>query len=90
MSELSNQLDNNEIKNLLEKNLALTQEIYAVTKKLKNYLKWQRVGSVIYILIIVVPLILAFFYLPQMVNFAINAVVPGGIEQKDSLQQLLK
>ena len=42
-----------EIKKLLEQNLELTKEIYRMTKKIKNYINFQKVMSIIYILLII-------------------------------------
>ena len=53
-----------EIKKILEENLKLTQEIHQMTKKIKNYINFQKVMSLIYILLIVVPIILGIIYLP--------------------------
>ncbi|MDO8592933.1 MAG: hypothetical protein Q7R92_04185 [bacterium] len=57
-----------EIKKLLEQNLELTKEVYAMTKKIKNYITFQKVMSVFYILIIVVPVILSIIYLPPLLK----------------------
>jgi len=62
----NNQTD--EIKELLEKNLALTQEIYKLMRQVKRYINFQRVVSFIYILLIVVPLILGFIFLPPLLS----------------------
>ena|SRR3989338_6941586 len=57
-----------EIKKLLEENLKYSKEIYSMTKKIKGYITFQKVMSVIYILLIVVPLILSIIYLPPLIN----------------------
>lgn len=57
-----------EIKKLLEENLKLTQEIYNMTKKIKNFITFQKIMSFIYFLLIVVPLILGIIFLPPLLK----------------------
>ncbi|MBI2459789.1 MAG: hypothetical protein HYV53_04585 [Parcubacteria group bacterium] len=67
-----NNNDNNsmdeEIKKILEENLALTKEIYAMTKKIKGYITFQKVMSLVYVTLIVVPIILSIIYLPPLLK----------------------
>lgn len=56
--------ENEQLKKLIEENLRLTQEIHGMTKKVKNYVTFQKVLSVFYLLIFVIPLILSIIYLP--------------------------
>lgn len=57
-----------ELKQLIEKNLLLTNEIYEMTKKIKSYITFQKIMSAFYFLIIVVPLILSILYLPPLLK----------------------
>jgi len=57
-----------EIKKLLEQNLKLTEDIYAMTKKIKSYLAFQRLVSLFYLFIIIAPIILSIIYLPPLLN----------------------
>lgn len=57
-----------ELKELLEKNLALTEEIHEMTHKIKRYITIQKVLSFIYFLLIVVPLVLSAIYLPPLIK----------------------
>lgn len=57
-----------ELKDLLEKNLALTEEIHDMTHKIKRYVTFQKVLSLIYFLLIVVPLVLGAIYLPPLLK----------------------
>jgi hypothetical protein len=57
-----------EIKKLLEENLKLTKEIYAMTKKIKSFITFQKVMSFVYFLLIVVPLILGIIFLPPLLK----------------------
>lgn len=57
-----------EIKKLLEQNLKLTEEIYVMTKKIKGYIAFQKVMSLVYLMLIVVPIILSIIYLPPLLK----------------------
>jgi hypothetical protein len=57
-----------EIRELLKKNLQLTEEIHAYTRKIKKYMAWQRLVSVFYFIIIVGPIILSIFFLPPIIK----------------------
>lgn len=57
-----------EIKKLLEQNLELTKEIYVMTKKIKGYITFQKVMSLVYVTLIVVPIILSIIYLPPLLK----------------------
>ena len=61
-----------QVKKLLEKNLALTEEIYKMVKKVKRYTNFQKVVSFIYLLLIVVPIVLGIIYLPPLLNNVIK------------------
>lgn len=90
--------DKNEIKEMLEKNLKMTEEIYAMTKKIKSYLNFQKIMSLFYFLIIVIPIILSIIYLPPLLkgvfsqyqellggtpNFSFENLLKGGSGQVD-------
>jgi cytochrome c biogenesis protein ResB len=68
MAEENKINDAEDIKKLLEQNLKYSKEIYRLTKKIKNHLTFQKVMSLIYFLLIVVPLILSIIYLPPLVK----------------------
>lgn len=57
-----------EIKKLLEQNLALNREIYRHTKYIRTYVFWAQVAGVIKILLIVVPVVLGIIYLPPLLK----------------------
>ena len=58
----------NEIKELLEKNLAQTEEILRLTKSIKHFITFQKFMSLVYLLIIVVPIVLSIIYLPPLLG----------------------
>lgn len=57
-----------DIKKILEENLALTKELRENMIHIRRHLMWQRVFSTIYLIVIVGPLILAAIYLPPLVR----------------------
>lgn len=88
----------NEIKEMLEKNLKMTEEIYAMTKKIKHFVTFQKIISFVWLIIIVVPVILSIIYLPPLLkgvfsqyqellggtpNFSIENLLKGGAGQID-------
>jgi hypothetical protein len=58
----------NDLKKLLEENLQLNKENYAMLKSMKRYFVWQRIVSVIYFILIVGPIILGVVYLPSLLK----------------------
>ena len=61
-----------EIKEVLKKNFELTQDIHRMVKKIYKFIIWQQVIGVIKILLIVVPLVLGFIYLPGLLKNALE------------------
>jgi len=59
---------NDDLKKLLEENLAKNETVYQEMKKIKRYLLITQILSLVKILIIVVPIILAVIYLPPFLN----------------------
>ncbi|HAI74344.1 MAG TPA: hypothetical protein DCS28_02235 [Candidatus Moranbacteria bacterium] len=67
-----NNLKDLEVKNLLEENLRLTKEIHQMSRKISRYVAFQKVLSVIYFLLIIVPIIISIIYLPPLVKNIIS------------------
>ncbi len=57
-----------DVKKLLEENLAMTREVREITAKTARYLKWLRVMDVLKLLLILIPILAAWLYLPQIVD----------------------
>lgn len=57
-----------EIKELLEKNLEMNKEIREMVKSVKTYIVWQRVWFVLKLVIIIIPITLGFIYLPPILS----------------------
>lgn len=56
----------NEIKEIIEQNAEINQDIQTRLKKIENYLKWQKIGTIFNILIIVAPIVLGIIFLPPL------------------------
>jgi hypothetical protein len=74
------------IKELIEKNLELSDEILRLSKKTNSYMMWQNVFSTLKLFIIVIPIIIGFLYLPPIIKEAIRAYqealgLTDGVEQ---------
>lgn len=89
-------MENNEdqAKELLSENLQLTKEIYEMTKDIKRYVSFQKVLSVIYLLLFVVPLILGMIYIPKFLGdylAVFQDLLGGGAEMNgfDNAQNIL-
>lgn len=61
-----------EMRELLRKNLEMTEEVYHIVKKVNRTLVWQQVFGFVKILIIVVPLIIGLIYLPPLLSGVIE------------------
>ena len=57
-----------DLKILLEKNLAISEETYRLTKKINKYIVFSQVIGVIKIILIVAPIIWAIIYLPPILK----------------------
>lgn len=91
-----------ELQKLLKQNLKISQDLYAITKKIHRWTSWQRVWGVVKLIIIVVPIILGIIYLPSLIqtlvapyqellnlgNSANNSVDGVEINQQSILQLL--
>ena len=66
--EISSAKPDDSLKSLLEKNIKLSEEIFAQNKKIKNRLTMMVVGNYVKLLFIIIPLIIAFIFLPPLLN----------------------
>jgi len=57
-----------QVKKLLEQNLAYSKELYALAKKTQNYIFWGRVMNLISLLLVLAPIILGIIYLPALLG----------------------
>jgi hypothetical protein len=59
---------NDDLKKLLELNLEKNEEILSISKDIKRYIKWQQIWSTLRFLLIFVPIVLGFIYLPPLLK----------------------
>jgi hypothetical protein len=55
-----------ELKELIKKNIEMTEEILKISRKIKRNMIWQQIFGVIKVIIIVVPLVFGIIYLPTI------------------------
>jgi len=74
-NELKNEMSamREEMKELLDKNISLSEDLLVLTKKINHYVVWERIFGVLKIFIFVIPLILSMIYLPTILK---NAFAP--------------
>jgi len=82
-----------ELQRLLQDNLKISQELYEMTKKIKQWVAWQKVWGVVKILIIIVPLVLGIIYLPSLLEQAFQPYqellnLPKSNQNQNLIQQL--
>ena len=78
------------LKDLVEKNIKWSQVIYEQNRGIKRRLTWIVVGSYLRLLIVIVPLILVFIYLPPLLKdlFAQYSGLLGGLSGASNGGQL--
>ena len=65
-----------QVKKLLEQNLAYSREIYLISKKIKSYIMWSRIMSIgSLLLFVVIPLILSAIYLPAIIQNGLSGII---------------
>jgi len=82
-----------ELQKLLEENLKISKELYEMTKKIKQWVAWQKVWGVLKILIILVPLTLGIIYGPTLLRGVIMPYqellnLGGNTNNQNLLQQV--
>jgi hypothetical protein len=70
--EKQTQVSSDDLKILLEKNLEMTQEVYNICQKVKSHMFWANIWSVFKIVVIIIPLIIGFLYLPPLLKNAFD------------------
>lgn len=59
---------------LIQKNLKISQEILDLSKYIKKYIVWQKIFSWIKLMLVIIPIIFAFIYLPPFLKDFSNSV----------------
>ena len=60
--------EQNVTKKLIQENIRLTKQLFVEIKKIKRWIALQRVFTILKILIVVVPIVLAVIYLPPFLE----------------------
>ncbi|HBI97137.1 MAG: hypothetical protein US83_C0007G0036 [Candidatus Falkowbacteria bacterium GW2011_GWC2_38_22] len=69
----NSQSEISELKELIEKNIKLSEEVLEISKKINGFVFWQRIFGVLKILIIFIPLILGAIFLPPLLKDVFNS-----------------
>lgn len=64
------------IEQLLEANLDYARRIYADTQRIRHYMRWRVIISIVWIVLLVAPFIVAAIYLPPLVNQVYSVYQP--------------
>ena len=61
------------IEQLLKDNLEISRKILEDSEKTRKYIMWQRILGIVKIVIIVIPLLLALYFLPPLLSQVIGS-----------------
>lgn len=75
-----------DLKSLLEENLKISKAVLVSSEKTRKVLKWMKIMSILRLLLIVVPLVLALLYLPPFLSSITKNL--GGITSGEQLKIL--
>ena len=85
-----------DLKNLLEKNLVMTEEVLETVKKVRRYIVMTQIMGVIKFIIILAPIVFAIIYLPPLLQDMFSQykeIIGGGMNLNqidvNSLNELL-
>lgn len=76
-----------DIKKLLEENRKLSKEINQSVLYIRKYIVFSKIFSIVKILIIVIPLVLSFIYLPSVINNAVEKY--GDVLDKFDIRKII-
>jgi len=62
-----------DIAKLLQANLERSEEILKLSQEIKSYIRWQNIWSILRFVIILIPIILGFIYLPPLIKEAFQS-----------------
>lgn len=69
------QNNNNEIKELLQRNIALSEKVAEDLVHVRKYIKWQNIWGTVRLLIVVIPIVIGFIYLPPLIKEYLNSYI---------------
>jgi len=67
-SNQSAEITKEEVTKLLQANLERSEEILKISQEIKKYIHWQNIWGISRLLLIVIPLIIGFIYLPPLIK----------------------
>jgi len=73
-------MNEQEISKQLAENTKALRELEVVTRRTARYVKWLRVTDIIKLLLILIPLVAAWLYLPNIIHFfteGYGKLIPG-------------
>jgi ferric iron reductase protein FhuF len=73
INKTTNNTAKDELTNLLRANLERSEEILKISQEIKSYIKWQNIWSILRFVIIVIPIVLGFIYLPPLIKDAFQS-----------------
>lgn len=77
---------NDNLEDLLKKNIELSQEILGLARYIKNYVFWQQIFSWIKFALIAIPIILGLIYLPPLVRDMLDSYAGLGALNLNGLE----
>lgn len=88
---LSSESEN--LKTLLEQNLAVSQEILELSRYVKTYVRWQKIIGWVKVFLIVIPIIWGLLYLPPLFRdllaaYGLDSGVSGVSSETTNLNEL--
>jgi ferric iron reductase protein FhuF len=73
INKTTNNTAKDELTSLLRANLERSEEILKISQEIKSYIKWQNIWSILRFVIIVIPIVLGFIYLPPLIKDAFQS-----------------
>ena len=64
--DLNSGSQSEEIVKLLRTNLERSEEILKIAQGIKSYIRWQNIWGILRLLLIAIPIVLGFIYLPPL------------------------
>lgn len=97
MEEQYNNLDHNykseksNLEDLLKENIRYSRAIFSDIQKIKRHMMWRTIFNVAWLILVLAPLIVAFFWLPQVIGDLLaqfQGLTGDGQNTVDLLKQL--
>jgi hypothetical protein len=82
------------LERLLSENLKYAKAIYADTQKIRRFMFWRMIINIVWILLIIAPIIVAFIFLPPALNDLYQSYqnllggAQGGFDLLEQMKQL--